>query len=214
MHVTITVLQPTFGKAMVIDKVKALLDDLKAKQEPIPSIRQIRTMIGSGSLTTISDAVRQWKYEQLQAVGQTPEMTEDDIAAFGDLVWKAVEPFVQKKVNRINELAEARVVIEAQEAAKLKAVAVEILAEAESKEKAVEAIRQALNDKTRECVALSVEVDALKREIEKLRETLQEVRTRNDQLQVGLEQVRDRAVAAEAEVKTLKSVMGLLQKAN
>ena len=194
---------------MIAEKVYALLDKLKAKQEPIPSIRQIRTMIGSGSLTTISDAVRRWKYEQLQAVGQVPEMTEEDIAAFGDLVWKAVEPFVQKKVNRINELAEARVVLEA-----LRTVAVEMLAEAESKEKTSEAIRQQLEAKTRECVALSVEVDALRREIEKLRETLQDVRNRNDQLLVGIEQVRDRAVAAEAEVRTLKSVMGLLQKAN
>lgn len=199
---------------MIAGQVYALLDNLKAKQEPIPSIRQIRTMIGSGSLTTISDAVRRWKYEQLQAVGQVPEMTEEDIAAFGDLVWKAVEPFVQKKVNRINELAEARVVIESQEATKLKVVAVEMLAEAESKEKASEAIRQQLDEKTRECVALSVEVDALRREIEKLRETLQDARNRNDQLLVGIEQVRDRAVAAEAEVKTLKSVMGLFQKAN
>ena len=199
---------------MIAEQVYALLDKLKAKQEPIPSIRQIRTMIGSGSLTTISDAVRRWKYEQLQAVGQVPEMTEEDIAAFGDLVWKAVEPFVQKKVNRINELAEARVVLEAQEASKLRTVAVEMLAEAESKEKASEAIRQQLEAKTRECVALSVEVDALRREIVKLRETLQDVRNRNDQLLVGIEQVRDRAVAAEAEVKTLKSVMGLLQKAN
>lgn len=199
---------------MIAEKVYALLDKLKAKQEPIPSIRQIRTMIGSGSLTTISDAVRRWKYEQLQAVGQVPEMTEEDIAAFGDLVWKAVEPFVQKKVNRINELAEARVVLEAQEASKLRTVAVEMLAEAESKEKTSEAIRQQLEAKTRECVALSVEVDALRREIEKLRETLQDVRNRNDQLLVGIEQVRDRAVAAEAEVRTLKSVMGLLQKAN
>lgn len=199
---------------MIAEKVYALLDKLKAKQDPIPSIRQIRTMIGSGSLTTISDAVRRWKYEQLQAVGQVPEMTEEDIAAFGDLVWKAVEPFVQKKVNRINELAEARVVLEAQEASKLRTVAVEMLAEAESKEKTSEAIRQQLEAKTRECVALSVEVDALRREIEKLRETLQDVRNRNDQLLVGIEQVRDRAVAAEAEVRTLKSVMGLLQKAN
>ena len=197
---------------MITQKVNSLLNDLKSKKQPIPSIRQIRTMIGGGSLTTISDAVRHWKYAQLQAVGQALEMKEQDIANIGEIVWKAVEPFLQQKVNRISEQAEARVVIEAQEAAKIKAVAVDMLAEAELKEKASEALHQQLADKTNECVALSVQVEALQREINNLREQLGEVRKRNDQLLVGIEQVRDRAVSAEAEVKTLKAVIGMSQK--
>ena len=46
--------------------------------------------------------------------------------------------------------------MDAQEAGKLKAVAMEMLAEAELKEKTSETICQQLNEKTRECVALSV----------------------------------------------------------
>ena len=169
-------------------------------------------MIGGGSFSTISDAVRSWKYSQLEAEGKAPEMTDKDIAEIGEIVWKAVEPFIQKKVNRLTEQAEARVTIEAQEAGKLKTVSMEMLAEAELKEKNSESLRQQLSEKTRECVALSVQTDALQREIEELREQLQAARTRNDQLIVGLEQIRDRAIAAEAEVKTLKAVIGLTQK--
>lgn len=44
------------------EKVHAILDEAKAHDKPLPSLRSLRAQVGGGSLTTISEAVKSWRF--------------------------------------------------------------------------------------------------------------------------------------------------------
>lgn len=56
----------------LIDTVFAYLDQTTAENKPVPSLRAIRAAIGKGSLTTVSEAVQQWRARQLISEGDAP----------------------------------------------------------------------------------------------------------------------------------------------
>ncbi len=45
----------------VSEAVASLLDKAKAENQPTPTLRGLRAQIGGGSLTTISEAVKNWR---------------------------------------------------------------------------------------------------------------------------------------------------------
>lgn len=77
------------------EKVHAILDEAKAHDKPLPSLRSLRAQVGGGSLTTISEAVKSWRFAQLEAAGQIPQISEKTKVHLADVVWQAMMPILQ-----------------------------------------------------------------------------------------------------------------------
>ena len=119
----------------VKETVFKLLDEAQAHGEPLPSLRTLRARAGAGSLTTISQAVKQWRLSKMVESGQMPpSFSPEEEAAIGRAVWEIVTPMLLRRLEAIQDKANRCVEIEQVEAARLMAAANEILAEAEKKE--------------------------------------------------------------------------------
>lgn len=181
----------------VSEAVVEALDQAKAENRPLPTLRGLRAQIGGGSLTTISEAVKQWRLSQLQADEGLPQgFDEKTSAEIADVVWKAVLPVLQEQIEGVRKNADARIEAERTETAKLRAVAAETLAEA-----------SAMND----------EYDVLKAKEQELREALaktegelQELRKTLEATQkelVNMREERDHAFLTLAAVRSTQHTL-------
>ena len=62
------------------EKIWEVLDRAAAEGRPQPSLRNIRTLVGGGSMSTIADAVREWKSSQTPAPDAMPAGMSDAAA--------------------------------------------------------------------------------------------------------------------------------------
>ena len=89
------------------EKVHAILDEAKAHDKPLPSLRSLRAQVGGGSLTTISEAVKSWRFAQLEAAGQIPQISEKTKVQLADVVWQAMMPILQTHRDRAHGISQA-----------------------------------------------------------------------------------------------------------
>lgn len=111
-----------------------LLDDAQSRGEALPSLRVLRARVGSGSLTTISQAVKEWRLAKLVEHGQMPEaFSAEQESMISRAVWQTVMPMLVKRISEIQDQANHRIDVERAETEQLMVVAQETLAEAERK---------------------------------------------------------------------------------
>ena len=147
------------------EKVHAILDEAKAHDKPLPSLRSLRAQVGGGSLTTISEAVKSWRFAQLEAAGQIPQISEKTKVHLADALWQAMMPILQTQVEGVRQKAEAGIEIERTESRKLFSASEEMLREAESKEAMIGQLNDRLQRQSRECAELRTKVAMLEEQL-------------------------------------------------
>lgn len=184
-------------KITISEAVAALLDKAKAENQPMPTLRGLRAQIGSGSLTTISEAVKKWRLNDLQETEELPSgFDEKTSAEIADVVWKAVLPVLQEQIKGIRKNAAEQIETERSEAQKLKAAAAEALAVSSAMDAEFDALKE-IEQGLRETLAKT------KGELTELRKTLEAT---NKEL-ASVRKERDRALAEVAAMHAEKSAM-------
>ncbi len=183
------------------DAVRDVLDKAAAAGAKQPTMRGVRAIVGRGSMTTISNIIKEWQIEQLQGTGSLPEAFSEKAAqAIVDAVWGVVLPILQERAQAIQSQADARINIETSNAAKIREAADEALAEAVAKEE--------------ERVKAQEQVTQLTGRVAELNGALNEAHALIGTLQVALEeknkQLNDaltRAATADAELMAMKGML-------
>lgn len=184
-------------KITISEAVAALLDKAKAENQPMPTLRGLRAQIGGGSLTTISEAVKKWRLNELQETEELPSgFDEKTSAEIADVVWKAVLPVLQEQIKGIRKNAAEQIETERSEAQKLKAAAAEALAVSSAMDAEFDALKE-IEQGLRETLAKT------KGELAELRKTLEAT---NKEL-ASVRKERDRALAEVAAMHAEKSAM-------
>lgn len=184
-------------KITISEAVAALLDKAKAENQPMPTLRGLRAQIGGGSLTTISEAVKKWRLNELQETEELPSgFGEKTSAEIADVVWKAVLPVLQEQIKGIRKNAAEQIETERSEAQKLKAAAAEALAVSSAMDAEFDALKE-IEQGLRETLAKT------KGELTELRKTLEAT---NKEL-ASVRKERDRALAEVAAMHAEKSAM-------
>lgn len=179
--------------------VYEILERAHQAGEKLPSIRSIRSMIGHGSLTTISKAIHAWKVKQLQSKAELPEgLPEQAVKDISDAVWQAVLPILRERMELIQNQADERIELEKNEAAKIQETAAEALAEANAKEEAL------IEAKQREAT--------LTESVAQLNGALNEARAANSELREAAEEMRKELDAALKEAAAAKAALASLKK--
>ncbi len=95
-----TTLNKTINKS-VIEAVYEILDKAQNANEKIPALRVIRATIGRSSLSTISEAVKQWRLDRLQSTGALPVVfSPENAKVVSDAVWAVVQPILAPKLSK------------------------------------------------------------------------------------------------------------------
>lgn len=184
-------------KITISEAVAALLDKAKAENQPMPTLRGLRAQIGGGSLTTISEAVKKWRLNELQETEELPSGFDEKTAAeIADVVWKTVLPVLQEQIKGIRKNAAEQIETERSEAQKLKAAAAEALAVSSAMDAEFDALKE-IEQGLRETLAKT------KGELAELRKTLEAT---NKEL-ASVRKERDRALAEVAAMHAEKSAM-------
>ena len=165
----------------VEEAVVRLMNQAKSENQPLPTLRGLRAQIGGGSLTTISEAVKQWRLSQLQAEEGLPQgFDEKTSAEIADVVWKAVLPVLQEQIEGVRKSADARIEAERTETAKLRAAAAETLAEASAMNDEYDALK-AKEQELREALARAEgELTELRKTLEVTKKELEDMRMQRD----------------------------------
>lgn len=117
------------------DAVRGILENAATAGNELPSIRAIRAKIGKGSFGTISEAVNEWKQEQLASRTDMPQgFDEQAMKKISDVVWTVVAPMMAERIGLIEQNAARRIEIEHAEANKVREAADEALATVEDKD--------------------------------------------------------------------------------
>ena len=163
------------------EDVAAILRVSKEQGREQPSIRQIRTLLGNkGSMSTISAAVRMFQYDQLKEEGVMPGGFDDaDLKAIGDVVWKRIEPVIQKSIQGARNLAQKKVDIERADAVRVRQAADEMMAEAQSIMHNNERLRQQLEE-------LRIDLARVNGALEESRRTIVEMEEESERLKAAL----------------------------
>lgn len=172
-------------------QIYELLDDAARRGQKLPSLRTIRAQIGGGSLTRISDVVKEWQAQRLVDTGQIPEaFTEAEKNEIVTAIWNIVRPIMGKRVEELVDYHTARIDLELNTAQRLKNEAIRTLEEAQGRNQEFEAkLREKDERINREieeratyvslCASIKGELIAAKREIETLRKERDELLQKN-----------------------------------
>lgn len=185
----------------VSETVDALLDQAKAENRPLPTLRALRAQIGGGSLTTISEAVKNWRLKELQAVEGLPQGFDKKTAAeIAEAVWNAALPVLKKRVDEVRKNAAEQIETERQEAAKLSAAAADALAEASSMNEELSA-SQAREQELREALAKA------EGELEELRKTLSATQRELATLRAQYDELMKDAVSVSSAMHAMSEML-------
>ena len=184
------------------------LDKVAAEDQPVPSLRTIRNAVGRGSLTTISEAVKQWRKKQMIDEGVAPEtFTEKESKALSEAIWNIVLPKCQQLLERERGRTQKLVGVDLAEANKIRAEADKVFEAAEKKIEKNEALIEKLRGEIRTLEAmnerLQVELAAEKQTVKAMHEVCNKAMAERDT-------AIKTAAAAEATTATLKKLMPML----
>ena len=185
------------------EKVHAILDDDK----PLPSLRSLRAQVGGGSLTTISEAVKSWRFAQLEAAGQIPQISEKTKVHLADVVWQAMMPILQTQVEGVRQKAEAGIEIERAESRKLFSASEEMLREAESKEAMIGQLNDRLQRQSRECAELRTKVAMLEEQLAESQQQLKVTKERERQAVATINSLRELAESLRTQVLSIHELI-------
>lgn len=186
------------------DAVRAQLERAAADGAEVPSLRALRAAVGYGSLTTISEAVKEWRLEQAKRelslpAGFPAESGEAVLAA----VWKVVKPLMQVQIEAVQKDAESRIALERSDAAELKKASEEVLLESSERDKR-------LSDALAQVSHLLQENAQLSGKLVEAREQIDRLRAEIDGLRKTLDKATSSEVAAKAELDALKKLLPFL----
>lgn len=189
------------------EKVHAILDEAKAHDKPLPSLRSLRAQVGGGSLTTISEAVKSWRFAQLEAAGQSPQISEKTKVHLADVLWQAMMPILQTQVEGVRQKAEAGIEIERTESRKLFSASEEMLREAESKEAMIGQLNDRLQRQSRECAELRSKVAMLEEQLAESQQQLKVTKERERQAVATINSLRELAESLRTQVLSIHELI-------
>lgn len=185
------------------EKVHAILDEAKAHDKPLPSLRSLRAQVGGGSLTTISEAVKSWRFAQLEAAGQIPQISEKTKVQ----LWQAMMPILQTQVEGVRQKAEAGIEIERTESRKLFSASEEMLREAESKEAMIGQLNDRLLRQSRECAELRTKVAMLEEQLAESQQQLKVTKERERQAVATINSLRELAESLRTQALSIHELI-------
>lgn len=189
------------------EKVHAILDEAKAHDKPLPSLRSLRAQVGGGSLTTISEAVKSWRFAQLEAAGQISQISEKTKVHLADVLWQAMMPILQTQVEGVRQKAEAGIEIERTESRKLFSASEEMLREAESKEAMIGQLNDRLQRQSRECAELRTKVAMLEEQLAESQQQLKVTKERERQAVATINSLRELAESLRTQVLSIHELI-------
>lgn len=188
------------------DAVCAELDKAAAAGERTPSLRVLRARVGRGSLTTISDVVKEWEARRLTEPAALPcDLTSDEQLAICRTVWRIVAPMLESRIKAVRDSADARVAIEQKQAVAIREESEVVSAKFAELTSRYERSQALLQEKEKE-LSRAGEYEAAKtKECDELRNTLA-AKMEEDAI------LRRENAALRAELDTLKAVMPFIRK--
>lgn len=164
--------------AITTADIHAAADALAAAGKK-PTLAAIRTALGGGSFSTISEAMQSWKkHEQKQATtAAAPQAVTDRAAELAAQVWAIAQ-----------ELAEQR-----------------IQAERKEMEKQRQELEAQRNEATELADTMAAELDLARAELKKQETTLEELRKTAAVLTANVENATERAVRAEQQADAART---------
>lgn len=193
-------------KTSVQEEVFEILDKAQQESKPTPSTRLIRTLIGRGSMSTISKAVQEWNAKRIAQCTTLPaQMPDEAVKIISDAAWKAFSMLMHEQINVMQERAKEQIEFEKREADQLRQTAEEMLAEAANKENAMRESQQS-EIKSSESIA------NLSGALEEARATNAELRNSVEQMRQALDVALKDAAASKAALASLKKMLPFLDK--
>lgn len=184
--------------------VKAELDKAAAAGEKIPALRVLRARIGRGSLTTISEAVKEWEDEQIAAPIPLPnDLSQDEQRVICSAVWRAVMPMLQDRLTSAQNAADERVKLEQKYSVQLREETEAVLAESASRADELKKLEAQVSEQQQLLEQARRNVGLTEKENKELRNTLSATISERDSSK--------REIAAlKAEIDTLNRLLPLL----
>lgn len=182
--------------ALTKEDIWAAADRLYAERKS-PTLAAVRKALGSGSFTTISEAMREWhqrrkeKADKAQEAGPVPPELDDVIRRFTQKVWAKAYELVRAEVVKVSgafEEARKELVRERQE---LEAVAEDLSTALEECQAKTEEANAALADLARRHAEAEDLVLSLKERERESEARVEELRKENERLHQLLRQALD-----------------------
>ena len=180
------------------DEVFALLQEAEEKNQPLLSVRSLRTRLGKGSYTTIAKARTTWLNKKAEEALQPIPISEDTVRDLGNAVWTTLLPFVNSEIEQIRTHAQKRIEIQTSEAKALLQIATETLDEANQKELRFQELASQLEHETQERCRLADELDKSHNECERLKTELNETLNELYHLKIDFEKAKTEQISKTA----------------
>lgn len=183
--------------ALTKDDIWVVADRLDAEGKA-PTLAAVRKALGSGSFTTISEAMREWhqrkkdKVEQAKEAGPVPPALDDAIRRFAQDVWaKATELATAEALRLSEEFAQAKKQWD-RERQELEAVADDLSSALEEEQTRVQACEEARAEMAKNLAEMNAERLALRQQLAQYEARMDELRSENARLHALLQQAIDR----------------------
>ncbi|CUB08040.1 DNA-binding protein [Tepidiphilus thermophilus] len=173
--------------ALTRDDIWAVADRLDAEGKA-PTLAAVRKALGSGSFTTISEAMREWhqrrkeKADKAQEAGPVPPDLDETVRRFAQEVWAKATEIAKAEVLRLtSEYTEAKKEWD-RERQELEAVAEDLLAALDELQAKSKEDQEAFADMARRLVETEAHVITLKEQARENEARIEELRRENDRL--------------------------------
>lgn len=187
--------------------VMAELDKIAASGEKMPALRVLRARVGKGSLTTVSEAVKEWESAQIALPQALPnDLSFDEKTVICGAIWRAIAPMLQTRLDSAQEVAAAKIQLEREQAKQMREETEAALAEAAARAEELKKAN-ALVEELRQRLSRSEDYEQwMKKELESYKNTIGKHLSERDE-------ARRRVAALEAEVATLNRLLPLVNAA-
>lgn len=180
--------------ALTRDDIWAVADRLDAEGKA-PTLAAVRKALGSGSFTTISEAMREWhqhrkeKASKMQEAGPMPPDMDDVVRRFAQEVWTKASELARAEAAKIKEAF-----VEAQrewerERRELEAVAEDLQDALNEGQLAAEESKKAFDDLAERYANAEASAILLKESVKEMEGRIEELRKENERLHELLRQV-------------------------
>ena len=157
------------------------LDRIQGECLPLPSLRVLRARIGRGSLTTISDAVKEWELSHVPAAQPLPETLpgewKDTVA---NAVWNSLRPFLRETAESTHREETAKAAAEISAARELRREAEGMLAEADAQKNEIARLTERLQETEVRLLKLTAALNAAQKDVKDLNRELVAARQERD----------------------------------
>lgn len=179
--------------------VMAELDKIAAAGEKRPPLRVLRAHVGGGSLSTISEAVRDWENAQIAAPMPLPnDLSDGEQKVICGAIWRALMPMIEDRLAAARAAAEAKIDAERKSAAQLREEAEAAIAES-----------SAQAEELKKAKAL---IERQRKEIEQYKDQVAWLEKRNNASDSTIASALKEREAARREVAALKAEVDTLNR--